>query len=183
MFLDALQRGVNITEIAIGSTNRIKIQAVKSALNNESIKFIPCLALSGVRPQPLSDEETLQGAINRAKDALKKTESKVAIGLEGGVVFLQDQVYLCHWGAIVDLNQNTYFSNGPLILLPSAYRERLLEGKNLDDIMHESTGIENLGAKEGAIGVFTQNYLNREQVLTLIVKALIRQYGYYQCLT
>jgi len=169
-----------VMEIAIGSTNPVKIQAVKNALNDEDICVIPCSALSKVRPQPLSNEETLQGAINRAKDCLEKTKATFAIGLEAGVVFIQDQVYLCHWGAIMDRNENTYFTNGPLILLPSGYRKALEEGKNLEDLMHHSTGIESLGSKEGAIGVFTQNRLNREQVLTQIVKALIGQYHYYQ---
>lgn len=167
-------------QIAVGSNNSVKIQAVKNALGNEDIQVISCAASSNVREQPLSNEETLQGAINRAQDCLKRTGANLAIGLEAGVVFLQDQVYLCHWGAIVDLNQNTYFTNGPLILLPSTYRKALEEGKNLEDIMHHSTGIENLGAKEGAIGVFTRNSLNREQILTQIVKALIGQYRYYQ---
>ena len=167
-------------EIAIGSTNRIKIQAVKNALNNENFKIVSCSALSNVRPQPVSDEETLQGAINRAKDCLQKTESSLAIGLEAGIVFLGEQVYLCHWGAIVDRNNNIYFTNGPLILLPKEYCKDLLGGKNLEEIMLSSTGIENLGSKEGAIGVFTQNRLDREKVLTQIVKALIGQYYYYQ---
>ncbi len=171
---------IRVIEIAVGSTNPVKIQAVKNALHNENIRVISCSALSKVCPQPLSDEETLQGAINRAKDCLEKTESTFAIGLEAGVVFLQDQVYLCHWGAIVDRNQSTYFTNGPLILLPTGYCKPLLTGENLEDIMHYSTGIKSLGAKEGAIGVFTQNRLNREQVLTQIVKALIGQYRYYQ---
>jgi len=168
------------TEIAIGSTNPVKIQAVKNAISNENIRVITCSALSGVRSQPLSDEETLQGAINRAKDCLAKTESPLAIGLEAGVVLLQHQVYLCHWGAIIDRNQNTYFTNGPLILLPAEYRKELWEGQDLDDIMHRFTGIDSLGAKEGAIGVFTQDRLNREQVLTQMVKALFGQYRYYQ---
>lgn len=129
----------------------------------------------------MSDEETLRGAINRAKDCLEKTDSSIAIGLEAGIVLLQDQVYLCHWGALVDRNQNTYFTNGPLILLPAGFRKQLLEGKNLEDLMHHSTGIESLGMKEGAIGVFTHNRLNREQVLTQMVKALLGQYDYYQC--
>ncbi|MBA2369795.1 MAG: DUF84 family protein [Candidatus Protochlamydia sp.] len=167
-------------EIAIGSTNPVKIQAVKNALNDEDICVTPCSASSKVRPQPLSDEETLHGAINRAKDCLEKTEAAFAIGLEAGVVFLQNEVYLCHWGAIVDRNQNTYFTNGPLILLPAEYGNSLLAGENLEVIMHHSTGIKSLGAKEGAIGIFTQNRLNREQVLTQIVKALIGQYHYYQ---
>lgn len=168
------------TEVAVGSTNPVKIQAVKNALHNEKIRVISCSALSKVRPQPLSDEETLQGAINRAKDCLKKTESALAIGLEAGVVFMREQVYLCHWGAIVDRDQNTYFTNGPLILLHKEFLKPLLDGQNLEDIMHYATGIESLGAKAGAIGVFTQNHLNREQVLTQMAKALIGQYRYYQ---
>lgn len=169
-----------ISEIAIGSTNPVKVQAVKNALNDEKVHIVSCSASSKVRPQPLSDEETLQGAINRAKDCLEKTASILAIGLEAGVVLLQNQIYLCHWGALADRNDNTYFTNGPLILLPPEYSKPLLQGENLEDIMHHSTGIESLGAKEGAIGIFTQNRLNREQVLTQMVKALFGQYHYYQ---
>lgn len=166
--------------IAIGSQNRVKVQAVKNALDSEAVEVIPYAAQSQVRPQPLSDEETLRGAINRAKDCLENTQAHVAIGLEAGIVFQGEQVFLCHWGAIVDRKNNIYFSNGPLILLPQHYREALEQGKNLEDVMHANTGIEHLGTKEGAIGVFTQNRLNREQVLTHIVKALIGQYSYYQ---
>jgi inosine/xanthosine triphosphatase len=104
----------------------------------------------------------------------------LALGLEAGVSFLRNQVYLSHWGAVVDKFKNTYFTNGPLILLPTEYRKALLDGQNLEDIMHHSTGIEKLGQKEGAIGIFTQNYLNRELVLTEMVKALIGQYCYYR---
>lgn len=169
--------------VAVGSTNRIKIQAAKNVLEHENIQVISCSAVSNVRPQPLSDEETLQGAINRAKDCLEKTNASHAIGLEGGVVFIHDHPYLCHWGAIVDRNLNIYFTNAPLIVLPKDYRDALLAGRDLDEIMHQSTGIAGLGAKEGAIGVFTQNRLNREQVLTQMVKALIGQYCYYQSST
>src|SRR5690242_13032577 len=94
--------------IAIGSVNRIKVQAVKNALGDELCEVIPYAAQSHVREQPLSDEETLKGAINRAKDCLEKTDAQVAIGLEAGIVFLDEQVFLCHWGAIVDRKNNIY---------------------------------------------------------------------------
>lgn len=164
--------------IAIGSKNRVKIEAVKNALNDENVFVIPCSAFSLVREQPLSDEETLQGAVNRAKHCLELTESDLAIGLEAGIV-LKEQVYLCHWGAIVDRQNNTYITNGPLILLPEEYRGPLLNGQSLEDLMQHTTGIENLGTKAGAIGIFTQNLLNREQVLTQMAKALLGQYRYY----
>ena len=169
-------------DVAIGSTNPIKIQAVKNVLNHDHIRIVSCLAVSHVRPQPLSDEETKQGAINRAKDCLEKTQASLAIGLEAGIVFLSAECYLCHWGALVDRKQNVYSTNGPLILLPKHYRELLLNGQNLEEIMHHSTGIQKLGAKQGAIGVFTDNRLDREQVLTHMVKVLVGQYTHYQSL-
>lgn len=175
---------IDAMEVAVGSTNPIKIQAVKNGFNDANIQVVPCIASSNVRSQPLSDDETLRGAINRAKDCLDKTECKLAIGLEAGVVVFEQQLFLSHWGALVDRDQNVYFTNGPLILLPGEYHADLFDGKNLEEIMHRSTGIDSLGSKEGAIGVFTQNRLNREQVLTQIVKVLVGQYGYYQnCLS
>lgn len=182
---DELQKNITknspiCMEVAVGSTNPIKIQSVKNAFMNEDVNIVPCSALSNVRAQPLSDAETLQGAINRAKNCLEKTEAQLAFGLEAGVFFLNDQVYLCHWGAVVDRHQNTYFTNGPVILLPSAFQEALLAGQSLEDIMHHSTGIEKLGTKEGAIGTFTSGQMNREQVLTQMVKVLLGQYRYYQ---
>lgn len=166
-------------KVSVGSTNPIKIKAVKNAFNDENLQIIPCQASSNVPQQPLSNEETLQGAMNRARDCLEKTDSTLGIGLEAGIVFINEHAYLCHWGAIVDRYHNTFFSNGPLILLPKEFIQPLLEGQILEDIMHKAKGIEKLGTKQGAISIFTQNYLNREEVLTQLVKALIGQYAYY----
>ena len=166
--------------VAIGSTNPAKVQAVQNAFTGENIKVIPCSANSSVRSQPLSNEETLQGALNRAKDCLEKTDAELGIGLEGGIVFINNQPYLCHWGALVDRNQNSYFTNSPIIQLPGHYSQALLEGQDLDSIMQFHTGISNLGAKQGAIAVFTEDRLTRSQVLSQMVKVLIGQYQYYQ---
>ena len=164
--------------IAVGSTNPLKVQSVKNAVD-DGINVIAYSASSDVRIQPLLEEETRQGAINRAQDSLNQTHADLAIGLEAGVFFLKDDIYLCHWGALVDKNGKVYLTNGPIILLPSEYREELLAGVSLEKIMHHSTGIESLGKKEGAIGIFTQNRLKREQVLTDIAKVLLAQYRYY----
>jgi len=176
----AVDSNASMIKIAVGSTNPIKIQAVRNALSNGSMQLISCSASSNVRPQPLSDDETLQGAINRARHSLVQTDSFLAIGLEAGVVFLHDEVYLCHWAALVDRDHKTYSTNGPLILLPKDYTQDLVKGKNLDEIMHERTGIENLGSKQGAVGFFTNNNLDREQMLTQMVRVLLGQYNHYQ---
>ena len=41
---------ISAIEIAVGSTNTVKIQAVKNALHDDSICVLPCAALSYVRP-------------------------------------------------------------------------------------------------------------------------------------
>lgn len=166
--------------LAVGSVNPIKIQAVKNALGENDMVVIGTSTSSGVRSQPLSEEETRQGAINRAKNSLHKTEADYGIGLEAGVFFINDDIYLCHWGALVDSSENIYISNTPAILLPNKYRNALLAGKDLGEIMRLSTGVQDLGAKEGAIGVFTNNRLNRKQLLTEVVVILLAQHHYYQ---
>ena len=175
----ATQTVQTLTVVAIGSTNPIKVKAVKNAFAGEDVNIVSCSASSNVRPQPLSNEETLQGAVNRAKDCLEKTDAQFAFGLEAGVTFLQGQVYLCHWGALVDRQGGVYFTNGPIILLPSSYEELLVAGQSLEEIMHSSTGIQDLGKKEGSIGIYTQGRLNREQVLTQITQVLLGQYCSY----
>lgn len=171
------------TLIAVGSTNRVKVAAVKNALIDEEVAIIPCSATSKVRDQPLTAEETLQGAINRAKDCLEKTEATLAIGLEGGIEFMHEKVYLCHWGALVDREHKTFITNSALFLLPEIDEGDLRAGKNLDEILLKMSGIENLGSKEGAIGYFTANRLTREDVLAQMVKVLFGQYCYYNKLT
>ena len=93
---------------------------------------------------------------------------------------MDNKVYLCHWGALVDRNENVYVSNGPVIQLPSEYRKALQEGTVLGDIMQRSTGIENLGAKQGAISIFTENRLSRRQMLKELITVLLAQHHYYE---
>lgn len=165
------------TTVAVGSTNPIKIQAVQNAFGDAEVRGYS--SLSHVGDQPLSDEETRQGAINRAQAVLKTSHADFGVGLEAGVFFIQEQPYLCHWGALVDKEGNIYLTNGPSIRLPQEFRADLLTGLALEDIMHRSTGIQKLGTKEGAIGIFTDGKLNRARVLTDIVKVLLAQYQYF----
>lgn len=66
--------------VAIGSKNPAKINAVKNVFKDEIISVD---AESGVSEQPMSDEETIKGAINRAIQAAELGEAEIGIGLEG----------------------------------------------------------------------------------------------------
>lgn len=83
--------------VAVGSTNPVKVAAVKAAFASvflEQIETIDVVALevsSGIDAQPWSDDLTRQGSLNRAQAALEKYEEAhgkrpdYAVGIEGGV--------------------------------------------------------------------------------------------------
>ena len=75
-------------KIALGSTSTDKINILKKALDGQVAytEIIPTQVDSGIAEQPLSQEETMQGAINRAKNALAlQTQASIAVGLETGL--------------------------------------------------------------------------------------------------
>ena len=76
--------------LTIGSTNPIKVQAVKEVVRDYSIfngaEILSFSTPSGVSEQPLSIEEMIMGAKNRAKSAFLSCEkSSYAFGLESGL--------------------------------------------------------------------------------------------------
>src|SRR3989344_4421521 len=75
-------------KIVVGSANPSKVDAVKEAL-----KLYPSLApaeivavnvASDVSEQPKTSQETIQGAVTRAKNAYNQTKCDYGIGLESG---------------------------------------------------------------------------------------------------
>lgn len=166
-----------ILKIAIGTTNPTKVNAVKEAFGNLiSAEFQAFSVASGVSEQPLSDDETITGAINRANAARLECEATIGIGLEGGVVSTKMGYFLCNWGAIVDERNEPIVAGGSRILLPTELGEQVFNGKELGVVMDEYTNQHNVRQNEGAIGIFTSGYVNRTEMFTHISKLLHGQY-------
>lgn len=160
--------------VAIGSTNAAKVGAVKNALPD--IEVIAQSVPSGISAQPLSDEETLTGAKNRAHQVLATISSaQVGIGLEGGVQITPAGLFLCNWGALTD-GVKTYIAGGARIPLPPSMLAPLQSGIELGDLMDQYAAKKNVRQTEGAIGIFTEGWLNRQEVFVPIVKMLVGQY-------
>lgn len=165
-------------KIAIGTKNRAKIQAVKNVFGADA-DIIGIDVPSGVSEQPFSDEETITGAINRAKEAIVKTSRPIGIGLEGGVTETPFGLVLCNWGAIVvEGEQKPFIAGGARILLPEVISERLRKGEELGPVMAEFCKKENVRSHEGAIGIFTNGRINRDDMFTHVVKILKGQLEY-----
>ncbi len=165
--------------VAIGSKNPVKIRAVEEVFFPLEAKVISYPAQSGVRDQPLSQEETKKGAIHRAQDCVQNLQVEYGIGLEGGVFLEEGKLYLCNWGALADTQGQVFTVNGPSFLLPIEFAEELFLGCELNILMHAKMGIQDLGAKEGAIGYYTKGEVTRCQVFTQMVHILWGQYQYF----
>lgn len=162
-------------KILVGSKNPTKVQAVKNVFPTAEIGDLE--VHSKVAAQPFSDEETMEGAINRAKECV--VEGCIGIGLEGGVMEIDGDMYLCNWGALADENGEVYVASGARIPLPEEVTEQLEKGRELGEIMDEYTSQKNVRSKEGAIGIFTNEVVNREEMFTHVIKLLKGQYLFH----
>lgn len=166
-------------KIIIGTQNIAKIDAIQKAfssyINSES-EFISLDVESLVSAQPISDDETLRGAVNRAKNALNQQQGHAAIGLEGGVKWVNHQLYLCNWGALVTAEGEVFTASGAGVPLPVEIAEGIKEGKELGPLMDNYTNRQGIRHKEGAIGVFTNGMVTRSQMFEHIVVQLIGQW-------
>ncbi|WP_440896137.1 DUF84 family protein [Amphibacillus sp. Q70] len=162
------------TKIIVGSQNQAKLTAVRQVFPDTNV--MGQAAPSGVSNQPLSDQETLTGSINRAKHCQESGGNVIGIGLEGGVMQLNGQSLLCNWGALVDPKGLIYIASGARIPLPESIAESLQEGLELGDIIDQYASKINVRQNEGAIGILTNNELSRRTMFEHIVKQLKGQY-------
>ncbi|WP_458412181.1 DUF84 family protein [Schinkia sp. CFF1] len=165
-------------KVAVGSKNKTKVSAVENVFREMEPEIVAVDVPSGVSVQPFSDEETMLGARNRANAALMETNSDIGIGLEGGVMETKEGLLLCNWGALKLKDGKEFIASGARIVLPSEIANGLHQGFELSHVMDEYTLKHDVRSKEGAIGIFTNNLVEREEMFTHIVKLLAGQYLY-----
>jgi inosine/xanthosine triphosphatase len=151
--------------IAIGSTNPVKIEATKNVMKKiyKKVKIIPTRANSHVPHTPLSEKDCLKGAINRAKQAIKITKADFGIGMEGGITKEFGKYFLHGWCAVIDKDGKIGLGKSGELELPFHVVKKVIEGKELGDVIDEITGIHNTKKKIGAVGVFTKGLINRQK--------------------
>jgi len=166
-----------IQTVAIGSTNPVKVAAATLAIQRvwPAVTFSAVAVESGVRAQPLSDDEAIVGATNRAQRALLATTADLAVGLEGNTADTLHGMFGTGWAVIVDQAGNIGIGGSGRFLLPQTIAARLRDGAELGPLMDQLTGEENTRHRQGAIGIFTHNLLTRQSALeTAVTFALTR---------
>jgi inosine/xanthosine triphosphatase len=165
-------------KVAVGSLNPAKINAVKQALIQEEVEVLGINVPSDVAAQPFGDEETKNGAINRARATVKESGAHLGFGLEGGVVDTVDGMLLNNWGALATSDGKVYVASGMRIFLPEEVAQGVREGKELGEVMAAFTKKHDVRSKEGAVGIFTAGYVTRIDMFSHVVQLLFGQYLY-----
>ena len=169
----------------VGSRNPVKIAAAQEVLRrvyDGELRVEGVAVESGVSNQPWGDEETLCGAVNRAEAALLADGATLGVGLEGGLVEVGSRVFTCAWCAVACADGRYGVAGGANLLLPPSAAEAVRRGAELGPTMDALTGLSNTKQRQGAIGILTRGFLDRqsayEQILTLALARLLSA-GYY----
>ena len=161
-------------KVYVGSTNKVKVNAVKNVLEPLNFEVVGLNVDSLVSNQPKSIEETIEGAYNRAR-ALPN--SYLRIGLEAGVMTIGEQLYLINYGVLIDEDGNKYTAGGYQIELPNLIKEAIFkEGLELSDAMETYFKIIDIKHQGGAISYFTSGLVERIEIFEAITKMLYGEY-------
>lgn len=171
--------------IAVGSQNRVKVEAVKEAIAECTLlaqaEVVSFAASSGVTEQPVSLEEIIQGAKNRAYNAFAECQScTYSFGLESGLFkapgtmtgFLEASICSIFDGTNHHIGLSCGFEVPPAIL-----ELVLTKNLNLSEACHKAGITEHihLGSQEGLIGLLTNGKIDRKQYTKQsIITALIQ---------
>lgn len=150
--------------VVSATTNPAKIQAILQAFNEifgEGSCHIESVSVeSGVPEQPFGSDETRAGARNRVANArLAQPTADFWVAIEAGI----DEGSTFSW-VIIDNGSLRGEARSATLPLPQVILEKVQAGEALGPVMSQHTGIDEIGRKEGAIGVFTAGKLTRISV-------------------
>ncbi len=156
--------------VAIGSKNRAKVEGVRRAFTHlfPKSEFRKLDLTKRVKIQPMSLDETVEGARLRAGFAIEEEDADYGVGVEAGIIkltegedgrrfFLNVQI-----AAVVDSAHHLSFGSSSGFPIPSRFVS-LLENTNveLDKFAHELTGARKISEEEGVVYHLSKGRLSR----------------------
>lgn len=171
--------------LAVGSTNAAKVLAVKELVECSHLflgaQVISISIRSGVSDQPLSLQETIQGAKHRAKNAFHKCDAcYYSFGIESGLMESAEvSTGFLHVSACSIYNGENYctgLSTG--FEIPPSILELILSKKMDLTQACLCSGISNnekIGSTEGLIGVLSKGKIDRKTYSKQCISAAMLQ--------
>jgi len=162
----------SIRSIAVGSTNPVKLAAVRAVLGAlaPSATIASVAVASTVPDQPFGDDETIRGAVARASAARVALSADLGVGLEGGVVEEGDgSMRTCAWAAIVDAHGRSGVGGSLAMTLPPDVASMIRDGVELGVAMDRLVGAHNTKHGRGAVGILTAGIVDRQRAYEVLV--------------
>ncbi|OGZ53372.1 MAG: hypothetical protein A3B25_00095 [Candidatus Ryanbacteria bacterium RIFCSPLOWO2_01_FULL_48_26] len=157
-------------KVAVGSKNKPKMEAVRAAFEKvwpeEAWEVVGVEVESGVGSQPMSDEEAITGARNRARQALQAENSDYGVGIEGGIHQTAGTHFAFGWMVIVDKNRKEGIGSSIRMRVPPRAIDIIQDGKELGDADDVLFGKSDSKHREGFFGLMSKNLITRSSGYT-----------------
>ncbi len=153
-------------KVSVGSENIVKIDAVRNIFSRifKEVEIQGSAVQPKVPEQP-SEEDVINGAINRAKSALTQ-DFDFGVGIEAGLFYneITGKQFDVQYCAVVDKGGRITVGHGPGFTYPKDILILVKEGKTIGKAMEERFGIKDIGKKQGAIGYLSNGLLDRKRL-------------------
>jgi inosine/xanthosine triphosphatase len=170
--------------IAVGSTNPVKIDAVRLAFAamwpEQSWKVQGISVPSGVSTQPMSDLECIHGARNRAKGALAVSDAAYGVGLEGGLQLIGEWWFDSGWIVVIDRNDQEGVGSTAKIIVPPQMIVMVHQGMEVGEAGDALFQQQNSKQAQGHFGLLTNNAITRTKAYTDGVLTALARFVYPQ---
>lgn len=155
-------------KIIVGSTNPVKINSAKvafeTAFPDEEFEVEGVAAVSDVRDQPMSSDETLLGARNRAKFVKGKREgANYWVGIEGGIEEHEEVLEAFAWMVILGEDGNSGKARTSSFVLPHEVSLLVRAGMELGQADDQVFNQSHSKQKNGAVGLLTNDIIDRSE--------------------
>ena len=166
-----------VRNVAVGSMNPVKIGAVRAMIERVAPQAtVQGIAVpSGVSDQPWGDDETIRGALARARAAREALDADWGVGIEGGVVDAGSGIVRsCAWAAVIGRDGREGVGGSLSLELPTRVAALVRGGMELGHAMDAVTGEQNVKQGVGAVGILTGGLVTRQGAYeTLVAYALV----------
>lgn len=162
-------------KIIVASNNPVKIKTTEMGFTkmfpSEVFRVEGFSAKSDVSDQPMSEKETLQGAINRANNVAKLAPiADYWVGIEGGLEQIDDGMEVFAWIVVVSKHGTIGKGRTGSFFLPKKIVKLIKEGVELGEADDIVFGTTNSKQANGSVGILTGDVLTR---VTLYEQAVI----------
>jgi inosine/xanthosine triphosphatase len=152
--------------VIVASKNPVKIHAAETALKtlfpNDEFEMNGFSASSGVSNQPMTDEETLQGALNRIEHAKQEhPNADIWIAMEGGLHDYDRGMESLAWMTVENKEGKKGRARTAAYPIPEGIAKLIRTGLELGDADDQFFGTSNSKQAGGLVGLLTDNAMTR----------------------